>query len=174
MASSALWRTNSSGRRRPSGFRIRSPSITIGTPVTIPEDYVGDLHLRLSLYRRLAALQTDEEIESFAAEMIDRFGSLPGEVEQLLQLVAIKALCRQAHIEKVEAGPKGIIVAFRENSFANPQGLVRYIAEQGAQAKVRPDMKIVFFRDFETTAARLEGTRQILRALAAIAMKKVA
>jgi transcription-repair coupling factor (superfamily II helicase) len=151
-----------------------SPSITLGTPVTIPEDYVSDLHLRLSLYRRLAALQSDEEIESFAAEMIDRFGPLPGEVEQLMQLVAIKALCRQAHIEKVEAGPKGVIVAFRDNSFANPQGLVRFIAEQGSFAKVRPDMKIVFIREFETAAEKLEGTRQILHTLAAIAMKKAA
>jgi len=151
-----------------------SPSITLGTPVTIPEDYVGDLHLRLSLYRRLATLESDAEIESFAAEMIDRFGPLPGEAEELMQLVAIKVLCRQAHVEKVEAGPKGVIISFRDNSFANPQGLVRYVAEQGPQAKVRPDMKIVFVRDFETTAARLEGTRQILRTLAAIAAKKAA
>jgi transcription-repair coupling factor (superfamily II helicase) len=151
-----------------------SPSITLGTPVTIPEDYVGDLHLRLSLYRRLAALTSDAEIESFAAEMIDRFGPLPSEAEELMQLVAIKVLCRKAHVEKVEAGPKGVIVAFRDNSFANPQGLVRYIAEQGPQAKVRPDMKIVFVRAFETTAARLEGTRQILGTLAALAAKKAA
>jgi transcription-repair coupling factor (superfamily II helicase) len=151
-----------------------SPSITLGTPVTIPEDYVGDLHLRLSLYRRLATLTSDAEIESFAAEMIDRFGPLPGEAEELMQLVAIKVLCRQAHVEKVEAGPKGVIMSFRDNSFANPQGLVRYVAEQGPQAKVRPDMKIVFVRDFGTKAARLEGTRQILRTLAAIAAKKAA
>src|SRR4029077_20400603 len=131
-------------------------------------------HLRLSLYRRLATLTSDAEIESFAAEMIDRFGSLPGEAEELMQLVAIKVLCRNAHVEKVEAGPKGVIVAFRDNSFANPQGLVRYVAEQGPQAKVGADMKIVFFRHFETKAARLEGTRQILRALAAIAAKKAA
>jgi transcription-repair coupling factor (superfamily II helicase) len=151
-----------------------SPSITLGTPVTIPDNYVPDLHLRLSLYRRLAKLESDAEIESFAAEMIDRFGPLPSEAEELMQLVAIKVLCRQAHVEKVEAGPKGVVVAFRDNSFANPQGLVRYVAEQGPQAKVRPDMKIVFVRDFETKAARLAGTRQILRTLAAIAAKKAA
>ena len=156
------------------GEETWSPSITLGTPVTIPEDYVGDLHLRLSLYRRLATLTSDADIESFAAEMIDRFGPLPGEAEELMQLVAIKVLCRRAHVEKVEAGPKGVIIAFRENSFANPQGLVRYVAEQGPQAKVRPDMKIVFVRDFATKAARLEGTRQILRTLAAIAAKKAA
>ncbi|QBR70135.1 transcription-repair coupling factor [Beijerinckiaceae bacterium] len=151
-----------------------SPSITLGTPVTIPEDYVADLHLRLSLYRRLSTLESDAEIESFAAEMIDRFGPLPGEVEQLLKLVAIKVLCRQAHIEKLDAGPKGVVISFRDNAFANPQGLVRFVSEQGAGAKVRPDMRIVFVRDFDDLAARLEGTRQILRTLAAIALKKAA
>ena len=153
---------------------VWSPTITVGTPVMIPEDYVPDLPLRMSLYRRLSTLNTDEEIETFAAEMIDRFGPPPAEVEQLFKLVAIKALCRRAHVEKVDAGPKGAIVAFRDNSFANPQGLVRFIAEQGSEAKVRPDMRIVFMRDFETPAARLEGTRQILRTLVAIAEKKKA
>ena len=151
-----------------------SPTITLGAPVMIPEPYVPDLQLRMSLYRRLSTLDTDEEIETFAAEMIDRFGSPPEEVEQLFKLVAIKALCRRAHVEKVEAGPKGAIVTFRDNSFANPQGLVRFIAEQGSEAKVRPDMRIVFMRDFETAAERLEGTRQIMRTLVAIAEKKKA
>jgi transcription-repair coupling factor (superfamily II helicase) len=151
-----------------------SPSITLGTPVTIPEDYVPDVQLRLSLYRRLATLQSDAEIESFGAEMIDRFGALPAEVEELMKLVAIKVSCRAAHVEKVEAGPKGIMIAFRDNSFANPQGLVRYIAEEGPLAKVRPDMKIVFMREFEERTARLDETRNILRTLVAIAAKKAA
>ncbi len=151
-----------------------SPTITVGTPVMIPEDYVPDLPLRMSLYRRMSTLSTDEEIETFAAEMIDRFGPPPDVVEQLFKLVAIKALCRRAHVEKVDAGPKGAILAFRDNSFANPQGLVRYLAEQGPDAKVRPDMRVVFIRDFETPAQRLEGTRQILRTLVAIAEKKKA
>ncbi|MDB5594737.1 MAG: mfd [Hyphomicrobiales bacterium] len=151
-----------------------SPTITVGTSVMIPEAYVPDLQLRMNLYRRLSTLDTDEEIETFAAEMIDRFGTPPEEVEQLFKLVAIKALCRRAHVEKVEAGPKGAIVTFRDNSFANPQGLVRFITEQGSEAKVRPDMRIVFMRDFETPAERLEGTRQIMRTLVAIAEKKKA
>ena len=149
-----------------------SPTITLGTPVTLPDDYVPDLNLRLQLYRRLSTLESDEDIESFAAEMIDRFGPLPEEASQLLKLVAIKALCRKAHVDKVDAGPKGVIVSFRDNAFANPQGLVRYIAEQGPEAKVRPDMKVVFIRDFEDKAERLEGTRLIMRTLAQIAAKK--
>jgi transcription-repair coupling factor (superfamily II helicase) len=151
-----------------------SPTITIGTAVTIPEDYVQDMQLRIGLYRRLATLETDEEIEGFAAEMIDRFGPMPQEVQHLMKLAAIKALCRTAHVEKVEAGPKGVIIGFRDNAFANPQGLVRYVTEQKSDAKVRPDMKIVFIRDFENAKARLEGTITILRTLVAIAMKKAA
>jgi transcription-repair coupling factor (superfamily II helicase) len=151
-----------------------SPSITIGTPVTIPEVYIQDLQLRLTLYRRLSTLESDDEIEIFGAEMIDRFGPLPDEVKQLLKLVSIKALCRRAHVEKVEAGPKGVIIGFRDNSFANPQGLVRFVSEQGGGAKVRPDMRIVFIRDFEEPEARLEGTRVILRTLVGLAEKKKA
>jgi transcription-repair coupling factor (superfamily II helicase) len=119
-------------------------------------------------------MEEDAEIESFAAELIDRFGPLPEEVQDLLKLVAIKALCRRAHVEKVEAGPKGVIVGFREDSFANPAGLVRFVAQQGSEAKVRPDMRVVFMRDFDTIPARLEGTRQILRTLVGLAEKKAA
>ncbi|WP_374307460.1 transcription-repair coupling factor [Methylocella sp.] len=153
---------------------VWSPSITLGAPVTIPESYVGDLQLRLQLYRRLASLENEEEIEAFAAEMVDRFGPSPPEVGQLVKLVSIKALCRKAHVESVDAGPKGVVIAFRDNSFANPPGLVRYVAAQGIEAKVRPDMKIVFSRDFEKLDARLEGVRRIMRELVAIAAKKAA
>jgi len=84
-----------------------SPQITVGTPVDDPEDYVADLPVRLALYRRLAEIEDEQEIEAFGAELVDRFGPLPVEVEHLLQIVAIKSLCRQANVEKIETGPKG-------------------------------------------------------------------
>ena len=151
-----------------------SPSITVGVPVTIPEQYVPDLSLRLSLYRRLSTLETDEDIESFGAELIDRFGPQPDEVRQLMTLTQVKALCRRAHVEKVDAGPRGVVIGFRDNSFANPQGLVRFVQKEGPYAKVRPDMKVTFMREFASPEARLEGTRQILRTLVGIAEKKAA
>ena len=151
-----------------------SPTITLGAPVTIPEGYVSDLQLRLQLYRRLSTLESDEEIEGFASEMIDRFGPMPSEVAQLMKLVSIKALCRRAHVEKLDAGPKGVIISFRDNSFANPQGLVRYVAEQGSEAKVRPDMKLVFMGDYEDLGERLEGARRLMRTLVSLAEKKKA
>ncbi|HEY4407662.1 MAG TPA: transcription-repair coupling factor [Xanthobacteraceae bacterium] len=146
-----------------------SPQITIGMPVMIPETYVADLPVRLALYRRLAEVEDEQDIEAFAAELTDRFGSPPPEVEHLLQIVAIKALCRRANVEKVEAGPKGVVISFRDNIFANPERLIRFIGEQGPDAKVRPDMKVVFFDDWEKPEQRLKGTMAILRSLARLA-----
>jgi transcription-repair coupling factor (superfamily II helicase) len=148
-----------------------SPQITIGTPVLIPEDYVADLPVRLSLYRRLAEIEDDRAIESFAAELVDRFGPLPQEVEYLLQVVAIKSLCRRANVERIEVGPKGAVLAFRDNTFSNPDGLIAYIAKHPEGARVRPDMKVVFFDEWETPEARLKGAAVILRALVGIAEK---
>ncbi|RUP22101.1 TRCF domain-containing protein, partial [Methylobacterium sp.] len=146
-----------------------SPTIALGAPVTIPEDYVEDLGVRLALYRRLATIQDDAEMESFGAELIDRFGPLPPEVEQLLKIGTIKILCLKANVEKVEAGPKGVVVHFRDRSYANPQGLVAYVAEQASFAKVRPDMSVVFVRELTTVPARLKTATEVLRSLVKIA-----
>src|SRR5215208_3871427 len=151
-----------------------SPTIAIGAPVMIPEGYVSDLQLRLGLYRRLSTLQTDAEIDSFGAEMVDRFGPLPSEVDQLLNIMAIKVLCRRANVEKVDGGPKGIIVAFRDNAFANPGALVAYVAEQASFARIRPDMRIVFIRDVGDPNERIRATTTILRNLARLAEKRAA
>src|SRR5437763_4467851 len=104
-----------------------TPQITIGTPVLIPEAYVADLGVRLGLYRRIAQLSSRRERDAFAAELIDRFGPLPPEVENLLQIIAIKRDCREAGVERVEAGPKGAVITLRGNRFANPAGLVELI-----------------------------------------------
>jgi len=154
-----------------------SPQITIGTPVLIPEDYVADLSVRLALYRRLADLEDAREMDAFAAELVDRFGKLPVEVEHLLQVVAIKALCRRANIEKLDAGPKGVVLSFRDNVFANPVGLLKFITEQGPGAKIRNDksgQRLVLLGDWPRPEQRLNGTTAILRALAGIAEKKAA
>ncbi len=98
-----------------------SPNITIGMPVLIPEEYVTDLHVRLALYRRLADITEDAELDAFGVELVDRFGPAPEEVTHLLRLSQIKTLARKANVEKVDAGPKGVVLAFRENQFADPR-----------------------------------------------------
>jgi transcription-repair coupling factor (superfamily II helicase) len=130
---------------------------------------VSDLELRLGLYRRLSGLESQDQVEGFAAEMIDRFGPLPEEVEHLMQIVAIKLLCRRAGIASVDAGPKGVVLRFRKDTFANPAGLVQFIGSQGKQARLRPDHRLVLMRDWETAEERLKGSFVLLRQLARLA-----
>ncbi len=146
-----------------------SPQINLGASVLIPEGYVPDLDLRLSLYRRLADLEAQADIDAFGAEMIDRFGPLPAEVEQLLKIVSIKRLCRVAGVEKIEAGPKGAVISFRGNAFANPAGLVQLIQQQAQILKVRPDQKLVVARPWEKVDDRLNGATNVMRRLAELA-----
>nr|CAD6615684.1 transcription-repair coupling factor [Rhizobium sp. TCK] len=146
-----------------------SPQISVGITVMIPEDYVPDLHLRMSLYRRLGELTDLKEIDGFGAEMIDRFGPLPSEVQNLLKVVYVKSLCRTANVEKLDAGPKGLVVTFRDKQFPNPAGLVQYIAKQGTMAKIRPDQSVFLTRDLPTPHKRLAVAAQVMKQFAEIA-----
>jgi transcription-repair coupling factor (superfamily II helicase) len=146
-----------------------SPQISVGTPVMIPDDYVPDLHLRMGLYRRLGEITELNEIDGFGAEMIDRFGPMPIEVQHLLKIVYIKSLCRVANVEKLEAGPKGVVVQFRNKEFPNPANLVGYIAKQGTMAKIRPDQSVFLTRDLPTPEKRLQGAAVVMTQLAELA-----
>ena len=145
-----------------------SPQISVGATVMIPEDYVPDLHLRMGLYRRLGEITDLKEIDGFGAEMIDRFGPLPIEVQHLLKVVYIKSLCRTANVEKLEAGPKGVVIQFRNREFPNPAALVGYIGKQGSMAKIRPDHSIFLSRDLPTPEKRLSGAAVIMTQLAGL------
>ncbi len=146
-----------------------SPQINIGTPVLIPEGYVTDLDARLGLYRRLAALEEAGEVDGFAAELIDRFGPIPDEVENLLQVIAIKQLCRRAGVETLDAGPKGAVIRFHNDEFANPVALVQFIQAQSGQASVRPDHRLVLRREWGHAGTRLRSSRQLVAKLAELA-----
>jgi transcription-repair coupling factor (superfamily II helicase) len=147
-----------------------SPAINIGAAVLIPEAYVADLNVRMALYRRLASIESREDIDRFAAELIDRFGPLPEEVNHLLEIVAIKQLCRIALVEKIDAGPKGGTIAFRGNQFPNPPALVKLINTHSGTMKVRPDHKVVVARDWPTADERLKGVQALIGQLAKLAV----
>jgi len=149
-----------------------SPQVSIGIAVLIPASYVSDLNLRMDLYRRVSRLADDRESETFAAELIDRFGSLPSEVENLLKTVSIKRACRLAHIDKIDSGPKGCVVSFRNNEFPNPGGLIRYITDQVGTVKLRPDHKLVIKRAWDSDEDRLKGVAGLVKTLADVAQEE--
>ena len=142
-----------------------TPQINLGMSVLIPETYVTDLNTRLGLYRRLADVIESADVEMVGAEMIDRFGPLPVEVENLLQTVTVKQLCRRAGVAKIDAGPKGGVLGFYRNSFAKPERLIQWITQQAGTAKVRPDQKLVIIRNWDDQAQRLDGIKAVLQEL---------
>ncbi len=142
-----------------------APHINLGVPVLIPEDYVPDLDVRLGLYRRLSGLSTKVELEGFAAELIDRFGKLPREVNTLLLVVRIKSMCKRAGIAKLDGGPRGATIQFHNDKFASPQGLVEFIQDQKGLAKIK-DNKIVVRRDWAKESDKIKGAYAIARDLA--------
>ncbi len=146
-----------------------SPQINTGAAVLIPDDYVPDLNVRLALYRRLSEAEKVEDREALAAELIDRFGPLPPEAGQLLKVVAIKGMCREANVAKIDVGPKGAVASFRGDDFANPMGLVQFVGANQAAWRLRPDHKVVIKGEWDTPAARLDAAERILGKLAELA-----
>jgi len=146
-----------------------SPRIEIGASVLIPEAFVPDLQVRMGLYRRLADLTEEAEVDAFGAELRDRFGPVPDDVRNLLEVVRIKLLCRRANVASIDAGPKGAVIGLKDGVFSNPEGLVKWITEQGSRAKLRPDMKILVMRDWPEADDRLKGVRRTLGELVRLA-----
>ena len=145
-----------------------SPQISLGLSVLIPEDYVSDLGLRMELYHRLANIEDEISLDEMRLEMKDRFGEIPEEVENLFDIVQIKMLCRRAHVERVDAGPKGMTVSFYENVFPNPAGLVGFINSQMGLAKLKPD-KLTITRMWDKPEDRLNGVKRILETFVRLA-----
>ena len=145
-----------------------APQINLGVPVLIPEEYVPDLDVRLGLYRRLSALHEKVELEGFAAELIDRFGKLPKEVNMLMNIVRVKSMCKRAGIAKLDGGPKGAVIQFHNDKYANPAGLVTFLQNQRGLAKVK-DNKIIVRRDWSKASDKVKGAYAIARDLAELA-----
>ncbi len=128
-----------------------APQINLGVPVLIPEAYVPDLDVRLGLYRRLIGLSNKVELEGFAAELIDRFGTLPERGQHLDVGRADQGDVQTRGYCKMDGGPKGATLQFHNDKFASPQGL----AELFAISAVWPRSKV----HKDRCAARL-GERQ--------------
>ena len=145
-----------------------SPTLNLGTSVLIPERYISDLGIRMSLYRRLGDLQMEEDIDSFAAELVDRFGDMPEEVDNLLEIVRIKMLCKRAGILQLDAGPKGAIIRFHNDAPPKPESFFVWLGKNPSTVKIRPDQKLTVLRHWDGMKDRVKGARILASELAAL------
>ncbi|MBS0505168.1 MAG: transcription-repair coupling factor [Proteobacteria bacterium] len=171
MLEEAILEAKAGGRRADELARDEfSPTITVDVPVMIPEEYVPDLDLRMGLYRRINELDAPDQIEGFAAELIDRFGKLPEPTENLIRLIEIKLNAKKACVSKIETGARGAVVTFHNDAPPDISGLLKYVQKIGDSAKLRPDSKLVISRDWLNPKQRLNGALQLSRGLAKLAV----
>ncbi|MBZ6378707.1 transcription-repair coupling factor [Pacificimonas flava] len=146
-----------------------SPQINVDAAILIPEDYVSDLNLRMSLYKRLGDIEDAEDVDAMAAELVDRFGQLPDEVKNLLQVIETKIHCKTANISKIEAGAKGALITFHNDEFARPEKLIGFAQKNAGVVKLRPDHKMFIQRDWRSPQQRLTGTLKVSKSMARLA-----
>ncbi|EAA26344.1 transcription-repair coupling factor [Rickettsia sibirica] len=121
------------------------PTINLGLSVFIPDNYVADAALKLGLYRRIGNLSNEIEVETFKDEMIDRFGLLPIEFNNLLDIVKIKLLCFKLNIENLDSGDNGFVIKFYKNADMTDK-IIKFVSTYSNQAKIKPDNKLVYIK----------------------------
>jgi transcription-repair coupling factor (superfamily II helicase) len=146
-----------------------SPQLNLGIPVLLPEEYIADLSVRMGLYRRIGALANQAEIDSFAAELVDRFGKMPPEAEFLLNTVALKVLCRAAGVDRIDAGEKAVVLSLHDNKFAKPEKLIAWLQKNAPLVRLRPDHRVIVQRAWNDERQRLSGVTSIVSSLAKLA-----
>ena len=145
-----------------------TPQLNLGLEVRIPEEYVADLTVRLSLYRRIANMDLAAEADSLVAELVDRFGPLPEPVRNLFAVIELKQLCKRVNIEKVDAGPKGLSIAFRGHEFAKPDQLVAWIAGKAGRVRLGADHRMVMQQAMPRAEDRPQACKALVQELLAL------
>ncbi|MBF0462629.1 MAG: transcription-repair coupling factor [Magnetococcales bacterium] len=140
------------------------PTISLHISTHIPDQFVPDVHQRLTLYKRIAELITPEEIAEMRAELLDRFGPLPESIGNLLRLVGIKRCCRQLKILKLEAGPKGASVQFHPKPAVNPLAIIELIQKGGGSVIFNHQTNTLGIKNrlWDDTEIRLRALEQLL------------
>ena len=144
---------------------IWSPSISLGLPILIPEDYVYDLPTRMSLYRKAGELNSSDDINIFTEELFDRFGAPPEEVNNLLMTLMIKNKCLDIKINLVDAGPKGVLIGFKNNYFKNAEKLLEWIGKKTGQVKIRPDEKLFLQKELNSRDEKINSVISLIEEL---------
>jgi transcription-repair coupling factor (superfamily II helicase) len=121
------------------------PKINLRIPILIPSTYIEDSSLRLAIYRRAGNLASYSEIESFYAEMEDRFGPVPHEFNNLLKMVKLRNKCSELKIESIDSGPNGFVIKFHEN-FDVSTMVFAFVSKYPRNAKIKPDNKLIFIK----------------------------
>lgn len=148
-------------------FEDYSVQIKLGLSLSIPEEYVDDLQTRMQLYRKIADIKTLEEQEQIKLEMIDRFGKMPSQIDNLLQVAYLKNLCKKLNIEKIENSSQGILISFKDNNFKNGEKLLEMVFSSKNQIKLQGH-KVLFLSSAKSDEEKIKNSLNVINKINAI------
>jgi transcription-repair coupling factor (superfamily II helicase) len=140
--------------------------VNLHAPALLPDAYCGDVHARLNLYKRLATTEKAEQIDALLEEVTDRFGKLPPQGQTLFDLHRLRVLAKPYGVQKIDAGPKLMIVSFRPNPPVDAMRIIELVQKQ-RHIKLAGNDKLRIERALPEAASRAQAVRDVLRALGA-------
>jgi transcription-repair coupling factor (superfamily II helicase) len=133
------------------------PDVLLPVPAIIPDAYMPDVHQRLFFYKRLAQAATDEELGEIRAEIVDRCGDPPEELDALIEVMGLRVRLRALAIRALEAGPGRLVFTLGESAALDPFLLAKHVQASAGRLRLTPDMKLVASLGTPPAAARRAG-----------------
>jgi transcription-repair coupling factor (superfamily II helicase) len=144
----------------------QGPEVDLHVASLLPDEYLPDVHLRLVLYKRIAAAANADELRELQVEMIDRFGLLPPQAKNLFRIAEFKQTARALGLRKIDVGPGGGSVTFEADTRVDPGTLIRYVQQHSRTHRLDGGTKLRFTLQLEQDTKRFEAVQALLDALA--------
>ena len=144
---------------------VAATEVELRLPAFVPETYIADVHVRLSLYKRTAAADSDEALDGLTAEMYDRFGPLPASAQSLLKIAKLKLLARSIGVRRLDIGPQGGSVTFEEKNSIDPATVVRMVQKGARDYRLEGPLKMRLTRQLPTEEQRFVFAEALLKLL---------
>jgi len=138
--------------------------INLHAPALLPDSYCGDVHTRLSLYKRLASASTSEQIDTMLEEVTDRFGKLPAQGQTLFDVHRLRVLAKPFGVTKIDAAPRLMVISFRPNPPVDAMKIIELV-QKNRHIKLAGNDKLRIERDTPEASARAQLIRDVLRSL---------
>ena len=143
----------------------RGAEVELRVPALIPDDYLPDVHTRLTLYKRISSARDADELRELQVEMIDRFGLLPEPAKNLFRIASYKQKARELGLRKIDVGPGGGSVTFDRDTRVEPATLIRYVQQNARTHRLEGGTKLRFTLKLEKDEQRFAAVEQLLEAL---------
>ncbi|BCL67869.1 transcription-repair-coupling factor [Haemophilus haemolyticus] len=140
--------------------------IELRVPALLPDDYLGDVNMRLSFYKRIAAAESKSELDELKVELIDRFGLLPDATKNLLQIAELRLLVEPLKVVRIDAGTQGGFIEFSPKAQVNPDKFIQLIQKEPIVYRFDGPLKFKFMKDLSDNKVRLEFVVDLLKAIA--------